>query len=61
MEAVLKRVLDQLGTRAAMDLPLDARAVRLDRANAEVELVRDLRVRVPGRDAHQHPELEAPG
>src|SRR3954454_8642896 len=56
-EAVLERVLHQLGARRAADLLLDVRAVRLDRAHAQVEPARDLRVRVAERDQPQNLDL----
>jgi hypothetical protein len=50
---VLDRVPDEIGRRVGADLPVDVRAVGLDRLDADRELLRDLLGRVP-----LHDELE---
>ena len=51
--AALERVADQLGALRHAELLLDVRAVRLDRANADHELLSDLGVGVAERDQPQ--------
>src|SRR6516225_5622907 len=51
------RVADNFGARPLVGLALDARAIRLNRSNAEHQLVGDLGVRVPMRDQLQHFQL----
>src|SRR5215208_2509831 len=49
-EPVLERVVHELGAAGQPDLLLDVGPVRLDCAHAQVELARDLGVRVAERD-----------
>src|SRR4051812_41664448 len=56
-EAVFERVADELRAGAAAQLLLDVRAVRLDGAGGQEELLRDLAVGVAERDQAQHLEL----
>src|SRR4051794_32651913 len=53
-EVVVEGVADELRARRAVDLLLDVRAVRLDGAGGEEQVLRDLRVGVPERDQLQH-------
>src|SRR4051794_4200524 len=56
-EASLERVTHQLGARGQPQLLLDVRAVRLDGAHGEVQLLADLGVRVSERDQAQDVDL----
>ena len=56
-QLMVERVAHQLRARRPARLALDVRAVRLDRAHAEVELLADLGVRVAERDQAQDLEL----
>ena len=56
-QLVVERVATSSARVRAARLVLDVRAVRLDRADAEVELLADLRVRVAERDQAQDLEL----
>src|SRR5918999_313075 len=52
-EVVVERVTHQLGPRGDSELALDRGAMCLDGSDAEEELLRDLRVRVPEGDQAQ--------
>jgi hypothetical protein len=54
---VLERVAHELGAAGEPDLLLDVRAMRLDRADRQVQLAADLRVRVAQRDELEDLEL----
>ena len=56
-ELVLERVADELGARGAAQLLLDVRAVGLDRARGEEQLLGDLGVGVAEGDQPQHLDL----
>src|SRR3954453_3527119 len=56
-EMMLERVAHELGARGAVDLLLDVRAVRLDRARGEEQLFGDLGVGVPESDQAQDLDL----
>jgi hypothetical protein len=56
-ELVLERVADEIRAFRQAQLLLDVRAVLLDRANREAQLVSDLVVGVPERDQAQHLDL----
>src|SRR5271170_4531926 len=56
-QPALQRVADEVGAGGERELLLDVRAVRLDRAHGQVQLLRDLRVGVPKGDQAQHVEL----
>src|SRR3954454_736687 len=56
-EPVLERVVHELGAGGQPDLLLDVRAVRLDRAHAQVQLPGDLRVRVAEGDQPEDLDL----
>ena len=53
-QAVVERVADELGAAREAELLHDVRAVRLGRAHRDVELLRDLLVRVAEREQPQH-------
>ena len=52
-EPLGERVADELGAARQPELLHDVRAVRLGRAHRDVELLRDLLVRVPEREEAQ--------
>ena len=54
---MIERVAHEFGPGRAAQLVLDVRAVGLDRAHAEEELLADLGVRVAERDQAQDVEL----
>src|SRR5687768_10615531 len=56
-QVVIQRVTHELGTARDAELLLDVRPVRLDGADAQEELLRDLAVGVPERDQAQHLDL----
>ena len=53
---MLERVAHELGARGAVQLLLDVRAVGLDRAGGQEQLLPDLGVRVAEGDQPQDPE-----
>jgi hypothetical protein len=61
---MLEREPDQVGARGQIELLMDVRAVRLDRAHRQEQLTGDLRVGVSQRDQPQDLDLsvaEIPG
>ena len=53
-EPVLAGEGDRLGAAGRVELPVDRRAMRLDRADADHQLLRDLGIGVAGRDQAQN-------
>ncbi len=53
-QARVEREAHELGARVAVELLVDVRAMRLDRAQARTDELRDLGIRVPEREQSQH-------